>query len=248
MTNWPQSEEFQKHSENVRVISKELLQIRRIHKSLIRKDGNQGPGGQGPEIRALSRLHYLTLGIWAEALLRKILTDPTGFNDLERRLIWGQKSQESQWLSTMEFAARRHFWVPMHRPVDETSTEENFFSNYVKARIMFEEHVNHVIRDRNTLAHGQWAWKLKSGKNNEFTGERQDFESMNYKQLFGIAEIIQNFNLMIQTLAVSGPTFQRDFDSFALRITEAMNDTSKVDYAKYVEGLKKTNRYVSSRS
>lgn len=246
MSPWPTNIEFVRHSENVRSIAKDLNQVSRIHRALIRSGGIDAVNLTSPEVRAISRAHYMILGIWVESLLRKIVTDPTGFSAAERQTIWfnpsgtRQRPQEVQWLSTIEVAARKHFSIQAADAVSGNNTNAAFFSKYESARNLFKQHVNPIIKDRNTLAHGQWEWKLKSGSPNEFTNQQTRLNLKNYKQLHGIQEIVFNFSLIVQTVAVSNPTFDRDFSTYASRIVNAMSKTSDNDYSTYATNLQKT--------
>ncbi|UWX98466.1 hypothetical protein N2K95_07420 [Arthrobacter zhaoxinii] len=121
--------------------------------------------------------------------------------------------------------------------MSSVTTDPRFFQRYEAVLEIFVDHINPVIRDRNTLAHGQWVWKLKSRKYNEFLVGRVELQRQNYKELFAKAEILKTFGLLIQTLAVSGPTFHRDFNAYSKKILSAMDGTSADDYYAYAKGL-----------
>lgn len=81
----PADHPYRKHSENARLVLKGLTQAERAHKAAIRS-------GQQVAIDFASRIHYMTVGLLAEALLRKLVADPSGFNDRERLLLAQERS------------------------------------------------------------------------------------------------------------------------------------------------------------
>jgi hypothetical protein len=146
------------HSENLAEVRKFLLQIERIHKNAIRRNSQ-------PEILALSRTQFLTIGIEAEAILRKIVADPTGFNDIERDAIWSARSKIDQWLKVLELAFRRHYRVLLHHPLNSALAPITL-SRYEQLSAVIDDHVRPIVEQRNKIAHGQRVWHLKSGKEN----------------------------------------------------------------------------------
>jgi hypothetical protein len=156
--SFPSTPEYEKHSENLAEVRKFLLQIERIHKNAIRRNSQ-------PEILALSRTQFLTIGIEAEAILRKIVADPTGFNDIERDAIWSARSKIDQWLKVLELAFRRHYRVLLHHPLNSALAPITL-SRYEQLSAVIDDHVRPIVEQRNKIAHGQRVWHLKSGKEN----------------------------------------------------------------------------------
>jgi hypothetical protein len=111
MSNLPADHPFRKHSANLVAVKKGLVQLERLHRNAIRV-------GDRAAVDAVARFHMLAVGLMAEARLRKILWDPTGFNDRERRLLL-RETQMNRWEAAVEYAFRRHYSVPVHRELDE---------------------------------------------------------------------------------------------------------------------------------
>ena len=222
--------EFSKHSENLAAVKKGLTQLERAHKEAIRS-------GSAPQIETLRRLHFLTLGILAEATLRKIVVDPLGFNDRERQLVWRARSQLDRWLEAVELSARRHYKVLIHKPVDASSIGLEAFDRYDTVRSLLTGQLRPVIEDRNKIAHGQWKWRLRSGQENSFL-ETTPPSLPNYCSLSSQAQLITTIGNLVHIFAISEPTFERDYQKLMSKLAEAQSGLDGHDYARLVAQLK----------
>jgi hypothetical protein len=227
---YPRNAEFTKHCENLAAVKKSLVQIERAHKDAIRDNDL-------PLVETLQRMHFMLLGILAEATLRKITVDPIGFNDREREIIWRAGSQLNRWLESVELAARRHYVVPIHKDVDETSIGISEFDRYREIRTLLEGDLRPVIEDRNGIVHGQWVWRLKSGKENEFRTDKPS-TTPNYCSLRSQKNLIITIGEIVHLFAVSEPAFDRDYLSLVLRITAAKRDLGGTSYAAWAKQLR----------
>jgi hypothetical protein len=206
---YPSSPNFSKHSENLRAVQRALKQVERAHKRAIR-DGDR------PSEVAMRKVHTLLVGMFAEAQLRKIVDDPTGFNARERELIWLHRSQDQRWTAAVNYAARRHYGVLVHQslhevlPITELDRVERVLG-------FLSGELAPVITDRNRLAHGQWVWQLKSGSDDQFVSEpfSRDY---NYVAIKARHDMLKNIARLVHVLCVSEPTFARDFEDLMKRI------------------------------
>src|SRR6188768_2673906 len=103
-------------------------------------------------------MHQLMVGMCAEAMLRKIITDPAGFNDKERSILL-KESQLERWLQAVELAFRRHYGIPLHLEIDEDTVGVESAARFEAINAILEEDLAEVIDDRNKIAHGQWKWR-----------------------------------------------------------------------------------------
>lgn len=223
--------EFRMHSENLAEVRKGLTQVERGHKQAIRQ-------GQPAALSVYRRLHSLMIGILAEASLRKIVTDPNGFNDSERQFIWRNGSQIDRWLTAVEFAYRRHYSVLIHRPLDEQSLGVQDFGRYSVVKTLLTQDLAPVIEDRNKTAHGQWAWHLKSQKDNEFKSDPAAPEPANYTVLWSQSTLIQKISQLVYVLAVSERTFDRDYQRLVSEIYLAQAGLRGSDYGRFAASLR----------
>ncbi|MFD8582883.1 hypothetical protein ACFV2A_08305 [Streptomyces californicus] len=226
----PTSHPFRKHSQNLSALISGLRQAERIHKQMIRQ-------GNEPAVSFSARMHSLMIGMIAEARLRKILFDPQGFNDRERKLIGRERSQIGQWVLAVECAFRRQYEVAMHLeiadPVDPIAV-----SRYGEIIRMLKDDLAPIIEGRNKVAHGEWAWEEKS-KENTF---RQAKRPLNYLEIKRRGQLIDSLAEMIHILIVSEPTFQRDFDDLYKTIDAIRPNIDGTDYSNFAIELRASAR------
>jgi hypothetical protein len=232
----PEHHPFRRHAQNLREVLVGLTQIERFHKDAIR-------GGQSATIRTAARLHALVVGFVAEARLRKIVSDPDGFNDRERKLIAQAYSQVDRWERAVELGFRRHYAVPMHLEIDEASTSVTIESQYRTLIELLDKQLRPIIEDRNKTAHAQWLWHLNS-RETAFVGNAPPV--LNYRAIQRRSELIDYLSRIIHALAVSEPTFQRDFADTYATILTLMQDIDGSDYPDLVQQLRQRAKPKSS--
>lgn len=236
--SYPSSAEFRKHSQNFAAVKAELTQIELLHKQSIR-------AGKEPEIRSMRRTHTLYLGIYAEAKLRKILSDPTGFNESEREALWHVSDQYSRWVSAVQLAFRRHYSVLFHLPLNEYTLGVSVSSRADQVIQLLAEYVKPVIEVRNKLAHGQWVWQLKSRSEGQFVQNSTNYDS-NYTTTVSTHAVIETVGNLVHILAVSEPTFDRDYDSLMKQLDAARSGLDGQSYGDFVKELRGRRRSSSS--
>ncbi|MFG1952336.1 hypothetical protein [Micromonospora sp. NPDC048830] len=224
------SPEFERHSENLAAIGRGLTQIERAHKHAIRRNDSAA-------VETLARLHTLMLGVMAEARLRKIVADPNGFNERERQLIWRVNTQVGRWLEAVELAFRRHYSVLTHLAVDESSLGAPVFARFQEVRGLLSGDLQPVIEDRNKDAHGQWVWRLKSRKENEFQSDRAPLP-LNYCAIESRRRVIVVIGELVHLLVVSQPGFDRHYAALMKRLDESRPRLQGAEYPQFVNQLR----------
>lgn len=228
----PAAHPFRKHSENLRAIRGGLTQAERAHKAAIRQ-------GNAAATEFLGRIHQLMIGLLAEAELRKIISDPDGFNSKEQNLLGQERSQLDRWLRTVEFAIRRHYSVPLHLEITDINTTNGMTAQYLTITNLLKDDLAPIIEDRNKLAHSQWQWLLNS-KETAFIGAAPP--PLNYLASRRRGEIIIRIADLIHALTVSEPTFQRDYARTYTEITQLQANINGADYPDFVNELRKRRR------
>ncbi len=221
------SPEFSKHSENLREVESGLRQVELLHKRAIREKRDAA-------IPTLSRLQYLTIGMMAEARLRKIVADPMGFNDRERQLIRQARSQVDQWVSVVDFAFRRQYAVPIHLEMHASGIADTYKAQHALINTLLLEDLAPVVEDRNKIAHAQWAWLLNS-KETSFKGAAPGH--LNYSALFARSTMIRAIGSLASSLVLSEPTFQRDYDKNVAEINRAKTQIDGSGYEDFVRKM-----------
>lgn len=228
----PAGHPYRKHSDNARLVLRGLTQAERAHKVAI-------GGGQQVAIDFAARVHYMTVGLLAESLLRKLIADPAGFNTRERSLLGQERSQLSRWKRAVELAFRRHYSVPIHREIDASSVTAVVTSQFSALINLLEGDLAEIIEDRNKIAHGQWAWILNN-KETAFTGPALPL--LNYRQIEARSKIVREIAELIEDLIVSEPTFARDYNQRFHRVQHLRTTLPGADYPQLVQQLKARRR------
>lgn len=231
--NYPSDPDFAKHSENLASVSAALTQFERLHKRAIRE-------GDEPAEMALRRSHVLLVGVFAEARLRKIITDPTGFNVRERQLIWSKRSQDERWQAAVDFAVRRSYQVLMHEELSPR-VPEPALSRVQTVLSLLRDDLGPTVTDRNKLAHGQWKWQLKSGSEAAFLSDPLTL-NYNYVAIKARHNILEWIAQLVHILCVSEPTFSRDFAHVTERNESARADLSGAGYEAFRTELQRRKR------
>ncbi|MGR3301870.1 MAG: hypothetical protein ACUZ8I_05135 [Candidatus Scalindua sp.] len=189
-----------------------------------------------PATASFIRLYALLIGVWAEARLRKLLYERSGFTEDERKRVLTQTSQLEQWQKLVEVAFRKHYGIPQAQ-LTSNSLPFTAHARYASLVNILDNYLRVVIEVRNKLAHGQWIYPLNNEGNdvepNKYTLlNKENLPSLQYKKslLSSLADIVHN-------LVVSLPTFERDFDSNYSRITNTKNNLINRNYEKYVAML-----------
>ena len=224
----PADHPFHKHSDNLRSVLKGLTQAERVHKEMIRQ-------GNGEAIEHLRRMHGLVIGMVAEARLRKVMSDPDGFNDRERSLIARTTSQHGRWVQAVDLAFRRQYGIAIHQEIDQHSADLTVVTRHTTMVSLLDNDLRPIIEDRNKVAHGQWVWLLNS-KETDFTGRAAS--PLNYKALRSRSQLIRYLSEIVHALVVSEPTFQRDFDAIYGRLQVSKTALDGSDYPQFATLLR----------
>lgn len=217
---------FQRLAENSRSVEQGVVQAERAHKEAIRSNHR-------PAIDLQARVHMLLVGLMAEARLRRTLFDPAGFNSLERSLIMHDPSQLGRWKAAVTYSFRRHYVIPVHLDVATVLTSPGR-EQYLTLIATLDHDLKPIIEDRNKAAHAQWEWLMNSHET-DVTGRAA--RPMNYLQIHRRGLIIHLMDDLVHTLAVSEPTFQRDFDSTYGRLQTLRAGLSGRDYRSWASTL-----------
>lgn len=228
MNDFPTSDNFRKHTENLTAVTAAITQIERAHKRAIRE--RDAPGES-----AMRKVHTLFLGVYAEARLRKIIDDPTGFDEDQRKAIWLKKSQLDRWKTAVEIAAMRHYGGKQGERLADVVPSETL-PRFQEVLSLLNGDLEPVITDRNKLAHGQWVWQLKSQSDDQFTRIQASYD-YNYVELRSRYAILDVTGQLVGILCVSEPTFNRDFDRLMSKIDSRRTELHGAGYKELVEQL-----------
>lgn len=230
-TKLPPSHLFRRNSENLVAVRKGLTQAERWHKEAIRH-------GDPVAVDFAARIHTFMVGLTAECRLRKALTDTNGFNDREREII-RTGSQLDQWKKAVEYAFRRHYSIPIHLKIEDAGISQDAVTQYRDLSDMLSIDLAAVIDDRNKTAHGQWEWHLNS-KETAVTGKA--LTPLNYIQIRERSKIIGHIAELVHILAVSEPTFRRDYQAAHAEILKSKANLDGASYPEFVTSIRSRRR------
>lgn len=225
--SFPRSAEYSKNSENLAEILRTSTQLDRLHKLAIRRNSQ-------PEIDAMAEAQYLYLGIEAEARLRKIVSDPTGFDDSDRIKVRAPNAQIDRWLRAVDLSFGRHYNAWQLKGLEVDALPETARLKYSSIREMLNVELRPVIQNRNKVAHGQPVWQLKSGSDHDFKSSSARLQYGDYWDLKYRRAMLTAIGDVVLTLAVSLPTFERDFNRYLAAFDTARSKvTSNSDGSHY---------------
>lgn len=234
--SFPRSEEFSRNSENLRLISARIDQLQRIFKFVIRRNHIE-------EVDFMASDFYLHIGIEAEARLRKILTDPTGFSVDEVTEVLTEKKQFERWVKTVDQAFKSKYSKFTLNSAPSTWSEEEKGKAHDDIIYLLKEELQGVIIHRNKLAHGQPKWQLKSGEELKFRKSSDLIKFGDYYSLWKKRLLLAEIANLVSILTTSRPTLEREFETCMDRILSLASDIeSNSDGSRYAEFKNSLNR------
>lgn len=196
---------------------------------------------------SFTRLYAFLVGAWAETRLQKLLNENGAFDEGTKGKVLSQSTQLDQWIKTVELSFRHHYKVP-HAVLSAQTLPHSSFQRYTSLITLINDDLKPVIEMRNKLAHGQWIYPLNSGCT-ELEGSKymlingENLLSLQYKR-----ELISTIAEIVHDLAVSCPTFERDFDSHYKQIMHTKANLANREFAKYKKVLiEKRQRGIAMR-
>lgn len=186
-----------------------------------------------PATDSFVRLYAFLLGAWAETRLKKLLFEPSGFQEIDRQIVLSQSTQLENWQKAVEIAFRNQYRVPS-APLSSSSLGFTSFARYSEIMDILDKDLRIIIEIRNKLAHGQWVYPLNSEGSAVETNKYTQINNENLLALQYKRKLLSCIADTIHDLLVSKPTFERDFDSHYKQITNTRNDLRHRRYSDYV--------------
>ena len=200
-----------------------------------------------PARQSFLSLYTLLLGAWAENRLRKLLYEPSGLNDDERRDVMSQSSRYEAWRKVTEISYRKHYRVP-HATLSEQTLPFSAFAQYIKLTEMLETDLRSVIEMRNKLAHGQWVYPLNSQESEIDADKCRDLRKENLLAVQFKRTMIGSLADIVHDLVTSPSAYARDFDANYRKIAQARQNLLTRNYDDYARQLvEKRQRGIARR-
>ncbi|MDP8256271.1 MAG: hypothetical protein P9M14_11020 [Candidatus Alcyoniella australis] len=218
------------HVKNLRSVESGMLQVARSIRKAISKD-------EKTIVDSFTRLFALLLGVWSECRLCKLTFEPNAFNDIDIELIYDQPTQIDKWQKAIELAFRKHYKVP-RAALSDTTLPHSVFARYTTLIGLLENDLKPIIELRNKLAHGQWIYPLNYDGNDIAQKQMDALRLENLLSLQYKAKILSYITDIVNDLAVSESTFDRDFDKHYSLVIQIRTNLSKHSYCNYERRLK----------
>jgi hypothetical protein len=197
--------------------------------------------------QSFTRLYAFLLGAWAETRLNKLINENGAFSEADKAKILAQSSQLEQWLKVVEVSFRNYYKIPKAH-LDEKTLPHSAYHRFHTIQTIINNDLRPIIEVRNKLAHGQWIYPLNTQATDV---EKAKFTLINNENLLSLQlkqSLVATVADIVHDLAVSLPTFERDFDAHYRKITCAQNNLLHRDFRKYQSQLiEKRKRGIQKR-
>ena len=226
----PREKLYSFHVKNLRVIDRAILRVGLACRRAISRGDEQS-------VASFTPVYALLLGAWAECRLRKLIYEPSGFDQAERQAILCKPSQLERWQLALELAFRKQYEIPRASLTADT-LEHSAYSRYTELGDLLATNLRLVIELRNKLAHGQWAYPLNNAGDDVAHEHMKALRAENLLSLQYKKTLLGHLAEAINDLVVSRPAFERDFDAHFRGIVASRRDLVNRDYEWYVESMR----------
>jgi hypothetical protein len=218
-------ENYIKHCKNLRIIEHAITTVQRTLRDYIRKNDENN-------IYIYTKIFSHLVNSWAEIRVLKIVYEKRAYSNPEKIRILTAGSAKEKWETALKIAFCKAYKVP-EKKINDISTP---VTPRNRCNMLLELINNDLLNStqlRNRIAHGQWYYAF----NEELTDSQEDLTAklhqenivqlqLKYKMFISLAQIIHD-------LAVSKPTFERDFDRHYRKVEGQRSNFHNRDYKDY---------------
>ena len=217
------------HHSNLKLIEKAIGLVQRDLRNYISVQDN---GGTYVYTKVFSQL----ISSWSEVRVLKLTYEPSAFDTNERNNILSAHSLRDRWVTAFNIAICKAYSIQNN---DRIANQLQFTprARYQAIIALIDNDLLETFEVRNRIAHGQWEYAFTNDLRNissELTGKLRKENivelQLKYKLFKSLAQIIHD-------LAVSCPTFERDFDKNFQRIEEQKHNLHNRRYEAYQQKM-----------
>ena len=194
------------HCENLKMIDKAIQTLQRTLRQYIAIDDEKN-------VYIYTKILSHLINSWVDVRILKLIYEFNAFNESEINSLISCKILKDKWLLALDFAFIKAYKISNIKNIDNPTVPYT-------ARIMRKSLVDIISDDllestqvRNRIAHGQWKYAF----NNELTKINENImrilKEENIIKLQLKLKMFKSLSQIIHDLAVSKPTFERDFDN-----------------------------------
>jgi hypothetical protein len=171
---------------------------------------------------------------WAEVRLMKLIYEAGAFSGIEKTEIITRRKLEGKWTTALNTAFCNAFDVKNQNNISNQTNVP--YTARIRHAALLQIITGSLVESsaiRNRIAHGQWKHALTNDLvkiNRSLTNglRRENILVLQFR-----LEMFKSLAQIIHDLAVSKPTFQRDFDANYKKIEEQQRNAENIDYDEY---------------
>ncbi len=232
---------YPQHCENLRLIGSAIKCIERNLRNSISKE-------EETYINIHTKILSHLINSWAEVRILKLVYENTAFKyspeyskydaftDAEKREIIKQASLDQRWRMALNISFSKAYKISI-KDIDNIAVSFSARTKYAALLEILRSDLLGSSELRNRIAHGQWKYALNSNLlsiNTDLTG-KLNVENIVKLQLK--LKMFKSLAQIIHDLAVSKPTFERDFDKNFRKIEEQKRNFHNRKYGDYKEKM-----------
>ena len=182
------------------------------------------------------RLYAFLLGAWAECRLLKLIYEPSAFADSERKLVLHETALD-RWNKVVDVSFRKHYRLRATSLKPPALAPTAHYRLTTLQKVLTED-LGSTITLRNKLAHGQWQYPLNESVDDIAQPQMDALRKENLLRLTQKRALLEGVCSTIHDLAVSRPTFERDWDANFRRVEQIRVNLDRKSYTKWCEQLR----------
>ena len=213
---------YHEHCENLRLIEGAISSVQRTLREYISKSDDKNS-------EIYTKILAYLINCWAEVRIIKLVYEKNAFTDSEITHIIGKKSLNDKWKRSLETAYRKSFQISSDTQIND--------AKYSMLLDIIDNQLLPSAQIRNRLAHGQWRFAFTSNLQNINDGLTNDIKNDNILKIQLRHKIFKDLSQLVHDLAVSTPTFERDFNNHFRKIEEKKHQMNNRKYEAYVNTL-----------
>lgn len=216
---------YKQHCENLRMIENAIKSVQRILRGYISKD-------EEINVYVYTKILSHLINSWAEVRVLKLIYEHGAFSDSEKTKIIKCDGAKEKWDMALAIAFCKRYDISI-KNIDSVTTP---ITPRTRCQMLSELIDNDLLEStqlRNRIAHGQWKFAFNSDLLRINEGLTRILRQENIVKLQLKLKMFKSLAQIIQDLAVSKPTFERDFDDNFRRIEEQKRNFHNRSYDNY---------------
>jgi len=218
---------YEEHCENLRMIDQAIKTVQRTLRDYISKD-------EETNIYIYTKILSHLINTWAEVRILKLIYEIDAFSDIEKQKIIQTDSLNKRWEMALTIAFCKAYNIS-NKKINNANYTQRMRYNALLDLISNDLLESYQLRNR--IAHGQWKYAFNNELldiNAELTKE---LRKENIVKLQLKLRMFKSLAQIIHDLAVSTPTFERDFDTNYRKIEEQKRNFHNRSYEDYKQKM-----------